>query len=508
LLESLGIRALRSSLAVALLLWASPALASVESELAFHRGVVAYGEGRLDEAQRQFEIVLAEDPEDVDAIHYLALVAEGRGERGKALDLYDRAVAIDPEDPDLQFDHGSLLLWAGREGEARAAFERVVAAEPDRARAWLLAGIAAYRAGAYAAALPHLEKAMELDPSLRAEANYYAGLSEVSLGDLAAAEGAFSVVAEQSPISPLSRSAQNLREELRVSQPSRPWQAGLTAGFEWDSNPRLVGDEAFAGVDRDPDWRGVFRARGRYRLFENENMSFTGGYDGYWSVHAQESEVDLQTHAGWLSGGYNVGRARLGMRVDYAWTMIDNNEPFRHLLRATPTFTLRATDWSLSQAFFQYSYLDFRTNVSPSSALDRDGSRYTFGVNQYFFLPEPFSYVRIGALGDFYNSKGTEWDYSSPEVLFGAGYSFPYEIGLAWVYRFSYRDFDNRSFFSGVPPSQRRNDYVHWVNADLSKDIGEHWVASIAGSFYFQNSNVRTFDYNRYIAGGYLTYNF
>jgi hypothetical protein len=35
------------------------AQASVESELAFHRGVVAYGEGRLDPARQEFERVLA-----------------------------------------------------------------------------------------------------------------------------------------------------------------------------------------------------------------------------------------------------------------------------------------------------------------------------------------------------------------------------------------------------------------------------------------------------------------
>ena len=43
---------------------AAAANASVQSELAFHRGVVAYGEDRLDEAKRQFERVLAEDAED------------------------------------------------------------------------------------------------------------------------------------------------------------------------------------------------------------------------------------------------------------------------------------------------------------------------------------------------------------------------------------------------------------------------------------------------------------
>ncbi|MDP7570894.1 MAG: hypothetical protein QF391_04740, partial [Myxococcota bacterium] len=51
------------------------ASASVQSELAFHRGVVAFGEDRLDEAKQQFEKVVAEDAEDTTALSYLGLIA-------------------------------------------------------------------------------------------------------------------------------------------------------------------------------------------------------------------------------------------------------------------------------------------------------------------------------------------------------------------------------------------------------------------------------------------------
>src|SRR5262245_8015194 len=44
------------------------ATASVASETAFHRGVVAYGAGQLDEARREFERVLADDPTSREAL--------------------------------------------------------------------------------------------------------------------------------------------------------------------------------------------------------------------------------------------------------------------------------------------------------------------------------------------------------------------------------------------------------------------------------------------------------
>src|SRR5262245_26228826 len=113
-----------SSLAVGLACWAAAisAHASVESELAFHRGVVAYGEGRLGPARQDFERVLAEDPDDREALRYLALILKAQGDPGRALELQERALALDPEDRELVFDRGVTLLEVGRNAEARDAF--------------------------------------------------------------------------------------------------------------------------------------------------------------------------------------------------------------------------------------------------------------------------------------------------------------------------------------------------------------------------------------------------
>ena len=138
----------------AFLLAASPPVASVESELAFHRGVVAFGRGQLEEAREQFQIVLAEDPADAAAIHYLGLIADAEGKQDEAIELFRRALALTPEDADLRFDLGTTLLEAGRNQEALEVFEEVLEREPDRARAHLFAGIAEYRLRDYAAAFP------------------------------------------------------------------------------------------------------------------------------------------------------------------------------------------------------------------------------------------------------------------------------------------------------------------------------------------------------------------
>jgi tetratricopeptide (TPR) repeat protein len=122
---------------------ALPAVASVDSELAFHRGVVAFGDERYVDARLAFEKVLAEDPEDAAAIQYLGLIAQEQGDPDGAVANFERALALEPDNTDLRLDLGSALLEAGRIDEARAAIDQVLAARPDDARANLFAGIAA-----------------------------------------------------------------------------------------------------------------------------------------------------------------------------------------------------------------------------------------------------------------------------------------------------------------------------------------------------------------------------
>jgi tetratricopeptide (TPR) repeat protein len=493
-------RAARLAVALACLL-AAPALASVESELAFHRGVVAYGQERLDEARTLFEKVLELDPNDTVAIHYLALIAQKQGDPARARELIERGLALDPDDPDLLVDLGVLQLQAGQTAEARATFDRVLAVRPDDARAQLFAGIAAYRAGAYAEASPHLDRAVALDPTLAMQARYYAGLSEAFLGNLPVAEGAFDDVATQSPQHPLAQSAQRLRDEIRQPEPERPWTLSLSAGGEYDSNPLLSGET----VPRDEDYRGVWRARGSYRVFERGGFTLSTGAEGYWSIHHEEDQVDLMTYLGFVNTSYALGPVLLGLNYDFVYTFIDFSDPFRLLNRVTPSLSVREGDFGLTQVYYQFNQFNFYDQNLLTPALNLDGHEQYVGVSQYFFLPAPVSYVRVGALGDFTKTDGSEFDYVGYELFAGSSLALPFDSQFEVLYRFAHRDFDNASFF---PPNAKQDAKIHRVTLELIKTITPHIDVSLAGSLGFRNSNIPVFDYNRFIGGGYVTYRF
>lgn len=501
-------------LVLLLLLLASVAQASVQSELAFHRGVIAYGDERWDDAKQQFEIVLGEDAEDTVALHYLALVAQKQGDPAAALAYYDRVLALEPDDPEVLLDRGSVLLQVGRVDEARQAFARVIELEPDNGRAQLFAGMAAYRAGDHEGAKPYLAKAGELDPTLRDEARYYSGLSDAILGNTDAAAAAFSDTAEQSPLSPLGQSAQNFKKQLEApTAPERAWSASLTAGMEVDTNPLIAGGRspAFPTVPgNDTDFRGVVLPRGRYRLFSDGKASLSVGYDGYFSWHIDEEDVNLQTHNPNLSASYDFGPARASLRYDYAFTLLDTDKPYRHLHRVTPSLTVPEGDWGASVLFYQFHYQDFLNSLpAPGQpVLDRDGFRHVPGFTQFFFLPQPFTYVRVGILGSLLDTDGTEFKHDSIETQFGAGYDFDYDISFNWLYRFEWRDYDNLSQFSSPVGRTARRDYEHSVTAEIGKLITDHWQASVGMALTFNDSNVQFYDYDRQVGGAYVTYRF
>jgi tetratricopeptide (TPR) repeat protein len=498
-----GTRALPSLLFIGLLLCAAPAQASVESELAFHRGVAAYGAGQLDESRSQFERVLAADPNDTAAIHYLGLIAQAEGDPEEAIELYRRALALTPDDTDLRFDLGTALLDAGRTQEAREAFAEVLTREPDRARAVFFTGVVEYREGNYAEALAHFEKAEQLDPELVRETRYYSGLALSYLGNYSEAAGAFGFVEGQSPLDPLGRSASALRKQVTPPPPDRRWSLAATAGVQWDSNPTVVGEFA----NENGDVASVFLLRGSYRLFDSERIALDAGYDGYVSLYGDEHDFNLQSHLGWTSVTARADPVRFNLRYDFSYTWVDLNDSFRALNRLTPSMAINMGDWGISQIFYQFQHAEFfRPDLTlTQAALDADGRQNSVGAAHFYFLDGPIHYVRIGGLWDTYDSDGPEFDYDGWELGTGIEFELPWQILGTGEYRYGRRDYDNQSFFE---PNTRRNDRVNYVSLEFSRPLIGNMDVSVVGSYRDQHSNVGVYDYDRAIGGVFFTYGF
>ncbi len=495
-----------------LLLCAPPAQASLESELAFHKGVVAFAEGRMDDAEQYFVQVLAEDPDDATALQYLGMIHDRQGETASSIEYFRRAALADPDDPQVRFAYGSALLKAGKAMQAGIEFEKILEADPTNAQAHLYAGIAMYRQQNYPAVVTHMEKAAELDPSLRQEARYYTGLAEVFMGDIPASTAAFGDAAGGSPTNPLSESASTLKDQIRPFR--KRWGVQAIVGIQGDSNPLVIGDflPPINAEESKPDYAGVFNVNAQYALAQEKSWELHVGYSGYFALYKNTDIVDQQTHVVWMSGSWARENVSLGLRFDYANTDLDWNTHFRDLFRLTPTVNVDWGEWGVTQFIYQFQRLDYKFVKPPPIdvdgqilEIDPTGYMHTVGANHYLYFDQPFTYGRMGIAFETTDPDGTEFEYNGFEINAGFGMLLPLRTTFDALYRYIYRDFKNPSYY---PPHPERTVNVHRLSLDLAVPFLTYWEASLRGSFNFHDSNDPVYDFTRHVGGLYIKYTY
>ena len=94
---------------------------SIQEALALHR------QGRLEEAGRIYNSVLAADPNHFDALHLGGVLRHQQGRSAEALRLVGAALKAQPGSADALANYGVILDALERHEEALAAFEKLLA---------------------------------------------------------------------------------------------------------------------------------------------------------------------------------------------------------------------------------------------------------------------------------------------------------------------------------------------------------------------------------------------
>jgi len=122
--------------------------------------------GKVAAARRHYADVLAQRPDQPEALHGLAVLAlQGRDAAGAA-DLLARLVRVRPRDARAHNLLGLALSRLGKTPQAEAAFHRAVALDPESAEALANLGGALHDRRRFAEAEAALEKATVLAPTL------------------------------------------------------------------------------------------------------------------------------------------------------------------------------------------------------------------------------------------------------------------------------------------------------------------------------------------------------
>jgi len=192
-------------------------------------------QGKLDEAEAEFRKVLAQNPNDADALLNLGTVAALRGNPVQAEQLVKQALAANPDhtlalarlaelrrdagdlpeatrlfrealklddvNPDLYLGLGDVLQRGGQYKDAEAAFRRVLELDPDSFAAHYNLGVTALQQQQTDAAIASFQKALSLNGQhpLAAATWNNIGTAELDRGHRAEAIAAFEKSAALSP---------------------------------------------------------------------------------------------------------------------------------------------------------------------------------------------------------------------------------------------------------------------------------------------------------------------
>lgn len=137
----------------------SPSRARLAQALLLDQG------GRYSEAATLYGEVLAEEPQNADALHGLGVALARSGHVRQALPLLAAAAQVQPANADIHVNLGRALGELGQHDESIPHFDRAIAQRPEFAAAYNGRGVALLRLDRLEEALANLGKAVRLAPN-------------------------------------------------------------------------------------------------------------------------------------------------------------------------------------------------------------------------------------------------------------------------------------------------------------------------------------------------------
>ncbi|TMH79296.1 MAG: tetratricopeptide repeat protein [Betaproteobacteria bacterium] len=141
-----------------------------------HAALQHHQAGRLREAEAAYREMLAVDPENIDALHFLGVISHQRGEHGRAAELISRALERNPSNAPAHNNLGNALGAQGKLNEAVVSYLNALALDPDYVDALVNLGAALRAQGKPDRALACYQRALALAPNAPAAR---AGLQDV-----------------------------------------------------------------------------------------------------------------------------------------------------------------------------------------------------------------------------------------------------------------------------------------------------------------------------------------
>src|SRR6476646_3229536 len=139
-----------------------PTAAALQAKL--DQGMALHRRGKLADAERCYEEVLQQRPDDFGALHLLGLIARQTRRPERGVKLIKKAIGLNPNVAEAHNNLGTALNKLKSPLEALASYDKALALEPSYAEAHYNRGNALRDLQRPAEALASYDQAIVLDP--------------------------------------------------------------------------------------------------------------------------------------------------------------------------------------------------------------------------------------------------------------------------------------------------------------------------------------------------------
>ena len=510
--RTLALRASRGGRLAAglfVLLWslaaAVPAVELKEPQIAVEKAKLALSAQHYQEAAELLKLVVAAQPDNTEALHYLGLAQIGLRDFKGAEQSLAQALAKDPNLLGARLDRAWALLELKKPDEALAELETVLAKEPDLPRAVYLKGQGLLLMKDYAGAAAAFEKAAGLEPKLAQQALFYAGVCRDKLGQSDKARESFLNAQALDSASPLGKASSDYLDRLESKvKPTKlkRFEASATLLYQYDTNVAAVANEERLpkGLNHREDSRGVLLLGLIGRPLLTQNWDTEALYYFYASQHNEADEYNLMLHQGILGGTYHTNLShhplRLRLRAQYQSAGLgEGYEYYSTILRLLPSAFLQESDRAITELSY---YVESEKFAEPGEGpLNRNNLADQLLLAQYLGFLHNRAWLKAAARFTVVNADGQEYDSNRYAGLLEVRLPLWKKAEGTAGFEYEYRDY--------FRSAGNRRDEVFVYRARLDQQIIKHLAAYVAADLNDYNSNLAPFDYERNIFSAGLT---
>jgi tetratricopeptide (TPR) repeat protein len=507
------------------------ARAQIPSESALHapvfvdRGVVAYTEGRYEEALKELEQALKLDPENVDALYYQGLVYAAMNRPADAIAALERARKLRPTDPDAAFQLGALYFGQKDYEKAEPFLKEVYRVDPKRPNLGYYLGFIEFGKQNFREALTYFKANVPSDNDFDQLNRFYTALTLARLGAPGEAKAEIEQAIRLQPASPLTAPAQRLGEVLAgAEQEGKRFTGQLRLGTFYDTNVPVVSNPGGAkGVESEVP---AFRAKnhrqataGSLTVLDLEYKWLkTSAWEGAishrflqtynFNEHLRDFNTQNQTptvsilNRGVLPDFLASLPYIAGTQISYDYISL-GNAPFIQRWIFSPYLSVVENSWNATTLVYRYQSKDFFHDERAASHADiQDAANQMVGLLNFFLFEKGRHYVKIGYQYDHESAEGQNWDYWGSRLLAGFQYTFPWwDLRLRYDLDYHWRYYDHKNTLhpAGDPNTIRRRDHEPIQQVALAKELSHGLNVGIEYLYDRGNSNLGLYDFRRHV---------